>query len=582
MKKNMVIFFILIIFIALSTAGVIWYFYFLPNSEMVAAFDESKLNLIIQGDLIEDGKPQIYNEEIMLPFDIVKRYFDPNIYWDDNLKKVTVTTKDRVIRMNTGKLDAMINNKPINLKIPVIEENNTVFIPIGFLSDFYNIEINYLKDNNVIIIDYKNSVKQVAEPISPKAVIRSGASIHYPIVKKLNSAKPEDNKLIRVFEEYEKWYKVRAADGTIGYIEKRFVKVTRMLVGKVPEEDVKSSQWKPEEGKINLVWEPVYSKESFGAKKEAKIDGLDVVSPTWLEVSDKKGNLTNRASAGYVEWAHRNGYKVWALLSNNFNNPDDTGALLNNTDARDNLIRQVLAFAALYKLDGINIDFENINKKDKDALTQLVREITPLLREQGLAVSMDISVPDGSDNYSLCYDRKALGEVVDYLMLMAYDQHWATSPTAGSVAQITWVEENIKKVLELVPKEKLLLGLPFYTRLWKDEQGKKLTNTAISMDTAKKLINENKASVKWDETSGQFYSEYNKDNINYKIWLEDENSINLKSSLVQKYRLAGAAAWNKGMEIPEIWSVLNRNLKLADNYQDWLTYNKDKTFIYNG
>lgn len=570
-----------ILILVLSSVGIIGYINSLPNNEMVPAFDEGKLNLVIGGEIINDGNPKIYNEEIMLPFDIVKKCLDPNIYWDDKLKKVTVTTKDRVIRMNSGKLNALINNKPIDLKIPVIEENSIVFVPIGFLRDFYNVEINYLKEESVIIIDYKDKIKKIAEPVSSKAVIRKGATIHYPIVKKLDSDKPDENKM-RVFEEQDKWYKVRAVDGSIGYVEKKHVNITDTTPEKVIETEVKIPSWKPKKGKINFVWEMTYSKEAFGARKEPGIEGLDVVSPTWFQVADEKGNLINRASSGYVEWAHKNGYKVWALLSNDFGTPESTGVLLNNTDARDNLIKQVLAFAVLYKLDGINIDFENVNKKDKDALTQFVREITPLLKEQGLIVSMDVTIPDGSDNYSLCYDRKSIGGVVDYVMLMAYDQYWASSPTAGSVAQITWVEKNLKKVLELVPADKILLGMPFYTRLWKDEPGKKLTSSAVSMDTAKKLLKENNAPVKWDETSGQFYSEYSKDGINYKIWIEDENSINLKSSLVHKYDLAGAAAWSKGRETAEVWAVLNRNLKLTGSYQAWMTYNKDKTYVYNG
>jgi spore germination protein YaaH len=568
-----------ILILVLSSVGIIGYLYFLPNSEMVPAFDEGKLNLVMGGEILNDGNPKIYNEEIMLPFDVVKKYIDPNIYWDDKLKKVTVTTKDRVIRMNSGKLNALINNKPIDLKIPVIEEDSIVFVPIGFLSDFYNIEIKYLKEENVIIIDHKDKIKKIAEPVSRKAVIRKGDTIHYPVVKKFDWDKPDDNKMV-VFEEKGKWYKVRAADGAIGYIEKKYVNITSITPEKVVETEIKNPAWKPEKGKINLVWEMTYSKEEFGARKEPRIDGLDIISPTWFQVADVKGNLINRASSGYVEWAHKNGYKVWALLSNDFGTPESTGILLNDTDARDNLIKQVLAYAVLYKLDGINIDFENVNKKDKDALTQFVREITPLLKEQGLIVSMDVTIPDGSDNYSLCYDRKAIGEIVDYVALMAYDQHWASSPIAGSVAQITWVEKNLKKVIELVPADKLLLGMPFYTRVWKDEPGKKLTSSAISMDTAKKLLKENNAQVKWDEESGQFYSEYNKDGINNKIWIEDENSINLRSSLVHKYGLAGVASWSKGRETAEVWTVLNRNLKLTGSYQDWVAYNKDKTYVY--
>ena len=257
-----------------------------------------------------------------------------------------------------------------------------------------------------------------------------------------------------------------------------------------------------------------------------------------------------------MEWAHSEGYKVWALLSNDFTDLEMTSKLLNNTDARDNLIRNVLAYVALYKLDGINIDFENLYEKDKDAFTQFVREIAPFLREQGLVVSVDV-------NDIRCYDKKALSEAVDYIMYMSYDQHWSTSPVAGSVAQVTWVERILKRVLEneKVPREKLLLGLPFYTRVWKletDANNKsKLTSQALSMEAARKTIIENNAVTKWDEESGQFYAEYKKDNALYRLWLEDANSINLKSVLAHKYKLAGTCVWARNFASSDIWDVLN-------------------------
>ena len=198
--------------------------------------------------------------------------------------------------------------------------------------------------------------------------------------------------------------------------------------------------------------------------KRPKINGLDVISPTWFQVVGEDGTLKNSADAKYVEWAHKNGYKIWALFSNNFGDSEKSSSFLRNTDSRDNAIRQLLAFTALYKLDGINLDFENLLDSDKDALTQFVREITPLLREQGLIVSIDI-------NTLRCYDRKALGEITDYVALMAYDQYWSGSSEAGSVAQVSWVEKTVKNFLNDIPPEKLILGIPFYTRLWKEEPG---------------------------------------------------------------------------------------------------------------
>ncbi len=584
MRKAILIL-ILVLMILGGAAYATYFFFFTPNQEIAAAFDESELNLVIEDQIIvSKSEPKIIDGEIMLPMETIKKYFDENIWWDDNLKKVTITTNDRVIRMKTDNLNAIVNNKEMELKIPVIIVDEIVYIPIEFLSEFYGIEVNYKEKNNVILIDYENTVKQIAEPLTNEAVIRKGRSIHFPILKKfnLNAENNEEIQLI-VYEEYDNWYKVRSADGIIGYISKNDIVVKKMVVKKLPMYDNRENP-SPIKGKLNLVWEMMYGKRPNLSERE-KIDGLDVISPTWFQIANEKGVLVNRSDSEYVKWAHDNGYQVWALFSNDFSNPKMTGEILNNTDVRDEIIRQLLVYSSMYELDGINIDFENVNLKDKDALTQFVRELTPLLREQGLIVSIDVAVPDGSDNWSKFYDRKALGEVVDYVCLMTYDQHWSSSPIAGSTAQITWVEKNVQKVLNMVPNDKLVLGLPFYTRLWKEEKDRngrvKVSNVkALTMSEVKKIIDKKKAEVSWDEESGQFYAFYNEDDIVYKIWVEDENSINLKSSLVQKYNLAGVSSWSKNFEVDGIWNVLNNNLKNISYYKEWEEANKGKEYNY--
>lgn len=581
MKRTILVTF-LILFVLGSLGAIgysVYYFFLMSNNKVVPAFGEGTVDLVVEGEqVISKYAPKLVDNEIMLSIEVIKKYLDPNIYWDSKLKKVTITTKDRVIRMKTDSLNAMVNNKPITLNIPAVEEDGTVFVPIEFLSDFYNIEITYLKETDVVIIDYENSLRQIAEPIDKRAVVRKGRSRYQPIIRKfdLENGKPEENTL-RVFEEYEKWYKVRTPEGAIGYIEKRFVVVKRMMVKKMPEETVKNTAWKPEKGRINLVWEQTYSNR-IDTSKIGKMEGLDVVSPTWLVVVNDKGKVLNRADAKFVEWAHNNGYKVWALLANDFGNGPMTSRFLRDTDARDNSIREILAYAALYKLDGINIDFENMPAEDKDVFTQYVREVVPLFREQGLTVSVDI-------NTFPCYDRKALGEVVDYVALMAYDQHWKGSSVAGSVAQVPWAENLVNSFLKTIPREKLLLGLPFYTRLWKEETGSDgkitLSSQAVSMETAKKTIAENNAAVKWDEASGQFYAEFKKEGATFKVWLEDANSVDLRSALVQKYGLAGAAGWSRNFAEPQIWDVLNRNLKVVGNYQEWKRANENRNYVYN-
>ena len=581
-KSGSKVFWLILVMVALAAgAYYIYYRYYKPNNEVVPAFDEGKLVLVIEGEQdVSAQEPKILEGEILLPFSIVKKYIDKHIYWDDTLNIVSVTTENRVIRMKTDSLEALVNNKPMKLNIPVIKDSGQVFVPIEFLSDFYNIEIVYVESSNAIIIDNKSSEKQIATPISPKAVVRKGHSIKYPIIRKLDK-NPQNQKEaeLRVFGEYGDWYKVRTWDGAIGYIEKRFVEVKNIVAQDVPGKEENNTDWKPEKGKLNLVWDQVYERRNDLSAMNG-IEGLDVVSPTWFQLKNANGELINRAYSQYVEWAHANGYKVWALLANDFSDSNMSSEFLNNTNYRDNLIKEILAYAALYKLDGINIDFENMYPKDRDAFTQFVREITPFLKEQGLVVSVDV-------NDMQCYDKRALSEVVDYVMYMTYDQHWRTSPVAGSVAQITWVEERIKRAIEVekVPPEKLLLGIPFYTRLWTettDASGKKtLESKALSMEAARNTVLQNNAKVVWEEESGQFYAYYEKENTINKIWIEDANSINLRASLVHKYNLAGTCAWSSNFVTADIWEVLKRNLKDINNYREWQEKNKDNVYIYN-
>jgi spore germination protein YaaH len=548
---------------------------FMPNNELVPAFSqEGQVNVVIEDTVITGmGSPRIKDGRLLLPLPLVKEYLDPYISWDDKLSKLTITTRDRVIRMKTGSLDAYVNNKPVALNIPVIKDGN-VFVPIEFLSEFYGIKIEYIEENNVIVIDFIGSEKQYSKPVKKTVAVRTGQSRHAPIVKRIENggyenAGNEENQL-RVFEEYENWYKVRTWDGIIGFVNKKDVRLTDKIPEQTGKEPYEPELWRPESGKINMAWDYAYNVKT-NLDKRAKIEGLDVISPTWFQVVGEDGEIKNHADSKYVEWAHNHGYKVWALFSNSFDNAEKTSKFLNNTDARDNAIKQILAFAALYKLDGINIDFENLKASDKGALTQFVREITPLLREQGLVVSIDV-------NMLPCYDRKALAETVDYVALMAYDQHWKGGGVAGSVSQVSWTERVVEIYLKDVPPEKLLLGIPFYTRLWKEtpKDGKiELTSQALSMASIEKFLDENNAPKIWDDESGQFYSEFVKDSSTYKVWLESKESLNLRTSLVHKYGLAGAAAWRLDFELPEVWSVISRNLKAVDSYAQWEAYYSD-------
>lgn len=318
-----------------------------------------------------------------------------------------------------------------------------------------------------------------------------------------------------------------------------------------------------ESEKINLTWHNLYN-SSPNMSGTAKIEGLDVISPTWFTLSSANGDYANIASLDYTSWAHKNGYKVWALVGNNFDR-DLTSKVLNNEAARKNAVDNLIKFIKDYNLDGINIDFEYMYTSDKDLFTKFVGELYQKTKPLGVKLSVDVTVIAYNSDWSSCYDRKALAQVSDYIALMAYDQYWTGSPVSGSVSQLRWVEDNLKKVLLEVPNNKLLLGIPFYTRVWKEAyvaNGKLVvTSSSVSMQTAERLAAENNAARTWDAVSGQFFVTYKKDGAVYKIWMEDEASIKLRVEMANMYDLAGVASWRMGFEKPQIWEVINDNLK---------------------
>ena len=573
MKNTMIIVAVSLLAVLFASAVYI----FVPNNKVINAYPGKVTGLVIEGNNIETDVPVIQDNQVLLSFDTVKKYFDKDLFWDKDLKKIIITSSDKVVTMDTQKDNAEENGAVVKLKINAQMIDGKVYMPIEFLSDVYKIDVEYSKKNNLIVIDYRESIKRQGEVLRRYLGVRKEMTVKSPIFE---IVKRGDK--FWVFDEYENWYKVRTEDGIVGFVQKKYVKVvalissTTSLESQTPAADLLR-------GKLNVAWNAVYNKP-INVNSISKIEGLDVVAPTWFEVDNTSGALKSKADRNYVSWAHQNGYKVWAVLSSM--KPEITSEILNDYNKRKTVIDKITNLALTYKIDGINVDFENMYLKDKDMFSQFIRELAPLLRRNGLTISVDVGVPGGSDNFSKCYDRKSLAESADYIMVMTYDQHWSSSRVSGSVAELDWVEDSIKKTLEEVPAKKLLLGLPFYMRVWKEMKEpsgdvKVIGSEVLSMEGAVKVINKNHAKVSWNEESGQFYVEYNKGKITYKMWIEDKNSINLKASLAQKYRLAGTAAWCLGFESENVWSVLDTILKKDLNYIEWKQANETKKYKFD-
>ncbi|WP_333657591.1 glycosyl hydrolase family 18 protein [Tissierella praeacuta] len=541
----------LILLIIGCIVGVAYYWQLQPSKKVISYSDE--LYLIVEEQEVDNEDAVLFYEDILyFSLPVINNFIDKDIFYDDSEDVLIITNKEKVLRYKLDNNIATVNSKEFLTTNTIKKINEKIYIPIDVILKNYNIEINYFEDTNAVVLDYKDINYLSGEIILDGAVIRSNLDIKAPILVKDMPI----GTILNVYAEYESWYKVRTINGIPGFIEKKYLKInyTKELfkVEKAMEDSLKGFNKKP----INLTWDYTYRKVK-NTDGINLIPGVNTISPTWFSINGEK-SILDKGNTEYVRKYNDLGYEIWPLINNNFD-PDLTHELLSKSSTREKLIKDILELYKYYGFQGINIDFENVHLKTKDLLTQFVRELYPVFKEAGMSVSIDVTGISTAENWSLCYDRKRLSEAVDYMILMAYDQHWASSPIAGSVAEYSWVEKTILGVLEYIPNNKLILGVPFYTRLWVEKDGK-VSSQALSMEMANKFISENNMDLIWDDNSLQYYGQIEKDEKIYKIWLENKKSLEIKASLVHKYELAGIASWRKGFETADVWDSLHKVL----------------------
>lgn len=523
-------------------------FYYMPGWQQQPINTTGEPYIFYMGERM-DASGCYEEDEFYLSLDFIKENVDPTIQWDEINKMAIVTTTENVYHLPLGTKEGLHNLSPYSFTYPVIEKNGVVYLPADPLKEYYYLEINEDNDNSLVRIhDLKQSIQQGKVVANGK--LRHGNSPRSPW-----SSTVMPDEMVDIMKEEDGWYWVETEDGRIGFLREDKVELSQI---KTSKQTIKMYQpWNPLERPVIMTWEYAGAK-TVNPINLSVMEGLQVVSPTWFHLIDN-GLVVNGADKKYVEWAHQNGMQVWGLFDNAFD-PDLTHNFLNNAELRIKVIRQLLSFVELYDLDGINLDFENMYLKDKEGFVQFARELAPLLHQKERMLTVDVNFHSLSENWSMCYDRVGLASVADYIMVMGYDEHAGGSSKAGSVSSLPWVEKGIENMLKEVPADKLILGIPFYTRLWiekTDENGKKeLTCKTYSMEAAEKWIAEKGAQIQVDEAAGQHYVEVREGDTLYRMWLEDQYSLTKRIELMKKYRMAGVAAWRRGFEKQEIWPVL--------------------------
>ena len=494
---------------------------------------------LVAGTQKLEQKALISGDEVYIPLDVVNGYLNQRYYWDSANKKILYATP-------TSLTEEAASDQPGG---NVWLKESTVYLKLDYVKKYTDIDSYIYKDPARIAIQYKFSNVQTVT-VKKDTVIRYRGGIKSKILTK--TAK---DTVLRLMNEGEDWDQVATDDGYIGYIQKKKVSAADTTDYKRSFKAEAYSYFTMDEP-VNLAWHQVTSTDAnnYFADTTQNMTGVNVISPTWFSVSDNDGNVSSLASGEYVMQAHEKGLKVWGLVDN-FSENMSTTTVLSNTAARQNLENQLVTYALKAGLDGINVDFESLSEDVGIHFLQFLRELSIQCHENNLVLSVDNPVPE---DFTSHYDRAEQGKVVDYVIIMGYDEHYVGSD-AGSVASLPWVEQGIQDTLDEVPAKRVINAIPFYTRLWRTTGGN-VTSEAIGMDQAQQTIADNNVETYWDKTTSQNYGKYDIDNSTYQIWLEDAQSVAEKVKLVSKYDLAGVSAWKLGFENNGIWQVISDNL----------------------
>lgn len=550
-SKGMIIGGLLFSFL-LVVSSILLLLYPFASSEKSAYFSGEN-PIIFEGN--QQGNAIIDENSVYVPLSFMQKV-DESITFDEKSNSIIITTGDKVVQMPTDSLTYYVNEKPVKLHFsPLKDESGDLFIALEPIINYYPLQYTILPNSEGVWVqksgeEFVHGTITESDVHEEKLRLRTDASLQSPYTAQLKNGE-------EVFIEggKEDYYYIRKKDGTAGYLNKKLVKKGQQEKIMVEREQRELTLPKID-GPIQLTWEAVYTKNP-NTDKIPKMPGVNVVSPTWFELANESGDVKNLGSLSYVNWAKNKGYQVWGLFSNGFD-PDLTYNAFKDFETRQKIIRELLHYSQMYHLDGINLDIENVNPEHGPLVTQFVREATPYFHEAGLVVSMDITfIADG--NWSAFYEREKLANIVDYLAVMAYDEHWGSSPVAGSVASFPWVEKNLQKLLEIVPNEKLILGVPLYTRMWEVKDSGEVSSKALAMEDVKEWIETNNITPIYDEASGQNYAELyvQEEETTYKIWLEDELSLKKRAEIASKYELAGVASWSRFFADETAWVALN-------------------------
>lgn len=516
--------------------------------EYLGISGEEETAIILNNELIEANA--LFREgQYYLPFSFIYENINERFYYDKNENLLIYTMPTYSVTAVSADAGYTEQGSRVDTGwVVTFAEGEEIYVAADYVKKFVNFSYVAKTQPNCIQIATKWEEKTVAS-IKKNTKLREKGGIKSAIVT--DAFKGEK---VTILETMETWSKVINESGIIGYVENKRLneseKVAQTPVTEVTEPVFTSLT---ADYKINLVWHLVTNKEANqkGAEYIDRTKNVNTIVPTWFALSDNEGNISSLADSEYVTQMHNRGLKVWAMFDNFTNKEVSTKEVLSYTSKRTRLIDKLINEMKTYGLDGINLDFEQIDEEYSKDYIQFIRELSVACRNNGFVFSVDNYVPM---EHTAHYNRTEQGIFADYVVIMGYDEHWLGSKEAGSVASIDFVDNGIANTLLEVPKEKVINALPFYTILW--GHGEEVSSKAYGMDAAAELLTSKGVTTVWDEITCQNYASYTEDGVNYEIWLEDAASIETKINIMKKHDIAGVAGWRLGLESAATWDKI--------------------------
>jgi spore germination protein YaaH len=523
-------------------------------SEYYGLSGNDEVAIILDNELA-DAKAKVIDGHIYLDYAFIHDKLNARFYWDNNENILLYATSQNLISAESDSKSYLITKSSVDYgRVVVTATADSAYVDLDFVQEYSDFTYTYAQDPHRIVITSQWGDYETAT-LKKKSAVRVKGGIKSPILKDV-SAKD----VVEVIETGDDWSRVITEDGVIGYLQNR-VLTGRQTLTRESESVPETFAHIKKDFKICMAWQYMNnsSANSNVSTLLASTKGVNVLSPTWFRLSDNEGNLESLASIDYVNYCHSQGVEVWALVSNLEKTDVSTAEVLTHTSKRQNLVNQIVAKAIQYNLDGINLDFEEMGPNEVgDAYIEFVRELSLKCENNGIVLSVDNYVPTA---YTSFYNRAEQAEFADYVVIMGYDEHYSGSD-AGSVASLSWVRQGVTDTLQEVPADQVILGMPFYTRIWEltasegSDTYDQVTSQAYSMRDAENFVSANGATKTWLDDCGQNYVEFSTGSKLYKIWLEDSASAEARLKVMDENHLAGASFWRLGLETSDIWDTI--------------------------